>query len=220
MENLNHDVLLEVMIRMDPDSLKQLITSDVKYNQIYRDYNVYIWRSYVHRDFGQLYTAFGIDINSIGTPSPETYIKCFTYALAVLRQNALDGAKGLQYFLRLPRTLFDKITPSQWAYICRLTVKYRPDLLAELIDLKATKFYVAFSVNNASETTDYTFVILMDVQNMNNDELRKCLPYVYDAFINPTIHNPQGLFNKSYSEGTKRIISANLSRWQSITALI
>lgn len=232
MESLNNDVLLEVAERLDPVSLRELVRTNKALSQFYDTHSRYIWRSYIVRDFGPLYKALNIDLRQMGPSTAETYEVCFREALNTYRylgvlRNERGGEtrdsvanKAFDHFLMLPKRLLESISQPIWANLCIFTVLWRPDLLPKLIALRPKSFYTAFKVPGQKETTDSTLVILELLFNMSNTGLIDRLPYIYDAFVNPTEHNPKGIYNDGYCAETKFLIFDQMSRWQDLVPLV
>lgn len=230
---VNDDVLLEIAEKLDPVSLKELIVANKAMSEFYSTHSRYIWRSYIIRDFGLLYKALNIDLKSMGEPNPETYQACFTKALNSFRalgvhRNETLGSEArnsivnlaFDQFMMLPKRLIDSISRPIWGDLCRFTVLWRPDLLQKLIDLRPTLFYKAFKMAGSKDTFEFTSIVIKFISSMSNTGLIDRLPFIYDAFVNPTEHNPKGIFNDGYCDYTKFHLFDEMSRWQDLVPLV
>lgn len=204
-----NDVLLEIFMQLDPNDIKSLIKTNRRLYDFYKAYEPIVWGNYIRRDFGQ----------NVTEASPALYKDAFTQ-LSQLIRSVEPASRDLQYdalprFVNIPPTLLRSINHKHWAQIIRTVITIRPEMLRRIVDVIPERFYKVLPEFDS----EYTYVALSYLSLLNTDEMLRALPIIYALFINPTPHNPVGLFNQEYGAFTKKTINVDLARWQDIVPL-
>lgn len=205
--SLNDDILLDIVMKLDPSDVEDVIKANKQLNTIYNTHQVRIWKHYIQRDLGDYPGS-----------SYEDYVDIVARLLTFDPKLSENLSKRLQSVMRLPLTLLSKLTRQEWTKIIRVILKEDPSLLARAVEAVPNQFYKRFD----DLDTEFTYLCLSNLYNIKEFDEKKAkiaVPYVFALFVNPSKYNPTGLFNKDYSTPTKDFFKEKLRALQSLVPL-
>ena len=211
------DNLLDFMLDCNPVTLKTFVSADPNRWQVYHRYSDLIWQTLIQRDFPELFDLLHIDPTPVMTGSDEeTYMKCLNAVLMQLawatssilddRLPTKDVVAAIKVLLQLDHTLLAKQKSKYFVRIAAFTFRHQPQLLEPIVRIFPNEFYR----KQEEIDTDFTAVIIDDLQYMKDVAKSRAVPFLYKLFIEPYDLNPAGYLNKYYSDYTKMKLQAIL----------
>lgn len=104
--------------------------------------------------------------------------------------------------------LLQSVPMKQYIPFIRFILENKPTLLSIMADRLRSYFYI-----QQNDKKELTYVTLTYLPFLSKQQLVKALPIIFNLFVDPSDNNPDGLFNKQYSQKTRDIINKNVTAW-------